>query len=534
MRKLLWLAILALVAGPVAPAPAVDPTVTVRVRSLDDLIDKFEYLGGIVGQGEAAKQAGVFARGLADPKTGIEGIDPTRPIGLYGVLTDDVFDSYAVLVAPIADEKLFLDLLTGKLSIDPKKGEDGVYEVDVPNVPQPVFFRFANKSVYITFRSAKPLDAKTLVAPADLFIGKEDAIAAARVYLDRIPKGVRGTVIGQFELQIAQQKEKKDPGATPAQQKLKGWALDSVTDALASVLSDGKELAVRLLVEPTTDDLTTELTLSGKTGTPLTTSFRAASSEEGRAASIGAKSSLFSGGVKLTVPERLRQPLNGIIDELLEEAVSKANESEQPLLKTLVAAVSPTLKSGVVELGLGIAGPNKGRSASVVSAVRLSEGLKIEQFLKTIGAILPADKGKLTFDIEKTNGLTLHKFTGTDEKFEKQFGTDTVWLAINDSLLLVSVESSGDIIRAAAKQKATVVPVFTANLSLARMFRVTEEGLTPEAIAGLIDDVFKGASDDKDTLRVTISGGEKLTVRMTLKGKALQLSIAVDQAKKAK
>ena len=85
MRKLPWLAAASLLAVPI-PALAqkeAGPALEVRVRSVNDLAGKFEYLGDVVNQGEQAKQLAGLVRNLADDKKGIEGIDPARPIGLY-------------------------------------------------------------------------------------------------------------------------------------------------------------------------------------------------------------------------------------------------------------------------------------------------------------------------------------------------------------------------------------------------------------------------------------------------------------------
>src|SRR5262245_37196206 len=103
--RFLSAAVAALCLAPAAFAQNAGPTVEVRVRSVNDLFAKAEYLGDILNQGEPAKQAAEFVKNLADEKKGIEGIDPARPFGLYGPLTKDVIDSPVVLMLPVADEE---------------------------------------------------------------------------------------------------------------------------------------------------------------------------------------------------------------------------------------------------------------------------------------------------------------------------------------------------------------------------------------------------------------------------------------------
>ena len=111
------------------------PALEVRVRSVNDLLDKAEYLGDIANQAETAKQAAAFVRGLTDEKKGIEGVDPARPFGLYGSLTPDVVDSPVVLMIPVADEKAVLDLLTARLEPRPEEGRRRLLRGQDPNVP---------------------------------------------------------------------------------------------------------------------------------------------------------------------------------------------------------------------------------------------------------------------------------------------------------------------------------------------------------------------------------------------------------------
>jgi hypothetical protein len=430
-----------------------------------------------------------------------------------------------------------LDLMKGKLNLDPKKGDGGVYEVAVPNVPVPVFFAFADKSLYVTARAetaATALAEKNRIAPAVLFADKDDALATVRVHLDRIPKAVRNTVLAQFELQMAQRKERPEPGESPAQQKLRGVLLDAGTDALAAVFADGQELALRLRVDPKTDDLAAELTLTGTPGTPLAKAAAAAGTTTGVASAVTAKGAAVAAGVRLTVPESLRTKLAPVLDDIFTEAVDKAKDAEKGLAKMVLDAVGPTLKAGEIDLGAAFSPAGVGK-INMLLAARVAEGTGIEKTVKQIAGFVPDDKAKFAFDAGKANGVALHKIEGTDGKLTETFASETVWLGTSDELLLAGFEPDGTLVKTAATTKPTKVPVAFAELSAVRTLTTTEKGLPQEQVKKLADEVFPdGVTLGSDTFRADLTGGDALTLRVTLKGKAARFAMLVDQAKKAK
>ena len=160
MRFVAGLAVvgIALFASSGRAAEVPPPTVELRIRSVNQLLPTFEYLAGILNQAEAGKQGVEFLKTLTDDKTGIDGIDPTRPFGMSVTLTKDVIDSPVLVMLPLADEAAFLSLLRDKLSLDPKKSKNGVYTMDVPNLPAPVHFRFAQGYVVATVMNAANID----------------------------------------------------------------------------------------------------------------------------------------------------------------------------------------------------------------------------------------------------------------------------------------------------------------------------------------------------------------------------------------
>src|SRR5687767_3972820 len=86
------------------PAKVAGPTVEVKVRSINDLLDKAEYVGGLLGKEDVIVQVRELVKQLSAEGKGVEGVDPKRPFGAYATLTTDVVDSPVVVMIPIADQ----------------------------------------------------------------------------------------------------------------------------------------------------------------------------------------------------------------------------------------------------------------------------------------------------------------------------------------------------------------------------------------------------------------------------------------------
>ena len=204
----------------------VEPTIEVRIRSVNDLLDKAEYIGGLVDQDEPIKQVRGLLKNLSTDGKGVEGVDPKKPFGVYSVLTEDVQSSPVIVMVPIADQERFLAALKERLQIVPEKVEGGTLKANVPLINE-VFMRFSNDYLYLG-RSAKDLNAKSLVSPKDFFAKDDGSVIAISARFDRIPAEVKTFVLGQFEHQIQEGIKKDDANKSPAEKKLGALLADAV------------------------------------------------------------------------------------------------------------------------------------------------------------------------------------------------------------------------------------------------------------------------------------------------------------------
>ena len=96
-RWMIPLTLLGLAALP-APARAADeksapPTVLVRLRSLDGVLEDFKYFLATAGQKPAVDQLDAVLKAVMTPN-GFEGIDAKKPWAVYGVLDANLTGAY--------------------------------------------------------------------------------------------------------------------------------------------------------------------------------------------------------------------------------------------------------------------------------------------------------------------------------------------------------------------------------------------------------------------------------------------------------
>src|SRR5262245_21812342 len=192
------------------------PAAVVRVRSLDTLVDNVKLLVALAGREEIAKQV----EGLIKAKIGgqgLEGIDPTRPLGVYARFGKELDDVAGAILIPIADERTFLGLLEN-LNYKAVKGKGDIYNVQA-GAPVEVYLRFANRYAYVTALNASAIEGQ-LPDPVQV-LGKDGPTFAATVHLDRLPEAARQIAIAQIEQGLHDLSGKKIPGETPGQQAIR-------------------------------------------------------------------------------------------------------------------------------------------------------------------------------------------------------------------------------------------------------------------------------------------------------------------------
>lgn len=535
MQRLLCLSLLALLGSGFA-VRAAEPAVEVRIQPISGLLGHFEYLGNLVGQAEPAKQAAALVQAFTNPTKGLEGVDTTRPIGAYAIVTPGVVDSQVVGLLPIADSDAFLALLREKLRLKPKESE-GLYELRIPNVPVPVYFRFQDGYLHITAVSAAGIDPAKLVKPAVFFAQKQSSVLSARIYFDHIPKELKQTVFGQMELRVEEAKGQRQSGETPAQQKLRGLGLDLLLDAVKSIAEEGTEWTFDLVVDPKQDVLRLDTGLSARTGTALAAALTGASTPgQGAALAYRAQHPLAAGYLNVALPKRYRERLSEMVDLIVEEGVQKAEPDAQEVARIALNAIAPTLKSGVLDAGFVLTGPANDRTIGLTTAVRSTETTAIDAAIRKLAELIPSEIIEFKLGNTDGQGTTIHAVTPIeDNSLEQPFGSKVITLCTTKNLFLMGFGKANTTLANAAKPAGTQLPPIGVTLSVTRFVSAFEKQLDSDQLAGLVREIFgEKLQPGADEVRLESITGNPFSVRFTVSGKAIQFMVAVDRAKKAR
>src|SRR5262245_17857337 len=100
-------------------AKAAEPTIEVRLQSVNVLLDKAEYVAGLAGKEDVVQGVKFILKNLEGEGKGIEGVDPKRPFGLYVTLTKDPLQSPLTVMVPMVDQDRFLTMLKERVGITP-------------------------------------------------------------------------------------------------------------------------------------------------------------------------------------------------------------------------------------------------------------------------------------------------------------------------------------------------------------------------------------------------------------------------------
>jgi hypothetical protein len=517
------------------PAKPAEPTIEVRLQSVDVLLEKAEYVAGLAGKEDVIQGVKFIVKNLQAEGKGIEGIDPKRPFGLYVTLSKDPVQSPLVAMVPIVDQDRLLGMLKDRLGITPEKAEGGALKIELPEpaknpVINAIYLRFANEYMYVG-RSAADLDPKALIAPKAYFAKDDPAIASVVVRGDRIPAEVKTFLVGQFELAVAEQRKKKGANQNPTEKAALDWLSDAASGGLKSLLEESKELSARIFIDDKADELSAEIVLTPKTGTAMARYIASLGKQMSLPAGIvSAEGAIGRGAVKIGMPAELKDGFGKVIDEAIADAVGKANGPEKEHVERALKTLAPTVKSGELDFAAALLGPDAKGRHTLLAALAVKDGKEIEKLARDF-AVFAGGHADFTFDVDKVGDFTLHKvvLAQVPDEVEKLFGTKTVWVAVSNTHVAISIEPDGTALRAGLKAKPVPAAVLDAEISLAKLLPFVAKDLKPDEVKALLKDAFgDGGAAGKDTVTITIAGGDQLTAKAKVRGKGVRLLVGAN------
>ena len=534
MRKYLLPALTALcllalpAATRAADAKTAGPTVVVRIEPLDDLLADVRYLGTLADREELVKQFEALVRAKAGPK-GLDGIDLKRPLGFYGTIGPQGFDSSGVLMVPVADEQAFLALLDN-LNLKPQKGKDGLYTVQAENTLAPaVYFRFANDYAYATALNESAIDRSALLPPAQVLPAGQGGLAVATVHVDRIPDGIKQLALGQLGLKLADLRERSFKGETKAESEFWKQAFEELAGTVKTLLRDGHELTLRADLDRKNQDLTVEVTADGKSSSKLATSIAGLAETKSRFAGLLSKDAALQGLVRLTLSKELREALEPVIDESVARGLAKSeNQERREQAERFFKALDPTLKSGDVDAVAVLRAPSEGGAQTLLLGSQVKDGEALDRAFRDLVKGLPeGDRARIKLDADEAGSVKIHRLDvqqDFDEQARQAFGDNPLYLAFGPdaAFLVFGADGVETIKKALASRPATAEPL-QLELSLARLapaIAVNRKD-TKGAVARAAREAF-GEDRDADRVRLVLEGGKGLNLRFRMKAPVLK------------
>ena len=512
-----------------AQAPKPTPGVVFRMQPINRLVENAFFLAEAVGMKEQAKMIEGSLKGLTGPK-GIEGIDPEKPIGLYGNIGPNLIDSEVVGLIPIADEKTFVEML-GKLNLQAKKGENGNYVMNIPNSPFPMFFKFKDGYMCATIRDEKGIDDKKLLSPKELLSVEKTGVMSISLNLSGLPEDLIKNIVPQIELQIAEAKQKKIPGETPAVQKLRNDVSEILLQFIVQVFTQGDDLTMKVDMDRKAGDIGLGVSFKGKNGSELAKTIASMGAGKSMGAGMISKDSVLHMNMNSVIPATARKDFIKVFQEGINKSIEDEKDAgKKGVMEKMAKALAPTLELGTMDAVMEVRKTSNGKFA-FLTAMKIAEGKKIEEVIKLLYKDLPdSEKKKLSLDFAKAGDTNVHKVDILVQPADvKNFGSEPGYLAIsNDVILFAGGEKSLPLVNEALSSSAKPSPIFEFEIAFNKA-----AGLLTKEFADAVEvaeKIFK-ENPNSDKLKLTLEGGKELSLKMSMKSTVLTFFKAADGSK---
>ena len=512
-----------------AQATKPTPGVVFRMQPINRLVENAFFLAEAVGMKEQAKMIEGSLKGLTGPK-GIEGIDPEKPIGLYGNIGPNLIDSEVVGLIPIADEKTFVEML-GKLNLQAKKGENGIYVMNIPNSPFPMFFKFKDGYMCATIRDEKGIDDKKLLSPKELLSVEKTGVMSISLNLSGLPEDLIKNIVPQIELQIAEAKQKKIPGETPAVQKLRNDVSEMLLQFIVQVFTQGDDLTMKVDMDRKAGDIGLGVSFKGKNGSELAKTIASMGAAKSMGAGMISKDSVLHMNMNSVIPATARKDFIKVFQEGINKSIEDEKDAgKKGIMEKMAKALAPTLELGTMDAVMEVRKTSNGKFA-FLTAMKIAEGKKIEEVIKLLYKDLPdSEKKKLSLDFAKAGDTNVHKVDILVQPADvKNFGSEPGYLAIsNDVILFAGGEKSLPLVNEALSSSAKSSPIFEFEIAFNKA-----AGLLTKEFADAVEvaeKIFK-ENPNSDKLKLTLEGGKELSLKMSMKSTVLTFFKAADGSK---
>jgi hypothetical protein len=231
------------------------------------------------------------------------------------------------------------------------------------------------------------------------------------------------------------------------------------------------------------------------------------------------------GAVSVTANiDRIPANLKELALGTLENRLADAKEQELPHQ----TEAQKTLQAAELDTALDMQGPGPEGLYTLVGGIKIKDKEQLETSVRKMADRFPK---VIKLDAAKSGSVSIHRINphkNQDPVARRALGENPMYLAIRDDVLLIGAgEKSLDAVKEALAIAPTTGKVLELQVALSRMTPLFDD----PSHAELARKVF-GADKDSDRLRLTVEGGQALTMRLSLKAKLIQYINERDKASK--
>lgn len=512
------------------------PSVVVRLRPVGELMKDAAYIAKMTGQQD---QFDAFKPGM-EPV--LEVIDAQKPIGFYAKIGPQGIDSHGVLMVPVKNEKDAITLmnnLLGQIGVNVIEGKDGLHAINIPGAPFGVVMRYMNGYMYATVKNtpdaAEGLTLAKAYTPQALFTPGDDSLLSITLNADAIPNELKRKALSQLEKGLADFKNNeatREPN--PDVRNAVATVVEEIAAKVQALIVDTQTMTGRIHFDRAKEEMALNLRVTARPDTVLASEIANLGSGGSLAAGIATSKSLASLTMNVAAPEAVKKALDPLVDQIVNEGWKKAEKEKQALAKDAIEALGPTIRAGILDSAIDIRGPNSDSHFTIVSAIRVKNGERLDAVLrKAIEKLPPDEKSAIKLDIAKSAGAALHQFPAKfDEGQRALVGPNAnVVVAIGKDMIFLAAGPSADAIAAVKSSLETAAipsPVLKGQLSM-RRFATVLDRKDPGAV-----DAAKRAFPEgvDDTVRLNIAGGQNLDFRLSGSTRWFEFAMLMEKARR--
>lgn len=495
------------------------PAVVVRVKSLDALVQNLQLVVELVGQKEVAQQIEGLVKSKIGKK-GLEGVDPSRPFGVYARFGKEFDDIKGAILIPIVDEKTFLTLLDN-VGVAYQKDRDDIYTHKAQNVD--LYFRFAHKYLFVTGVKTDSIQLKNLPDPAKALAVGGDATLSVLARVEHIPDAAKLIALEKLKEAIEAGKSQKQPNESAVQKAFRLALLDDFYKLAAGVIREAAEVRFDLDVADNNKDLSVRFNVAPKPGSELAKTIKNIGDLKSPLAGLAKTDLAFQGSLHFALTDSLNNAFVKVIEETRDGAIKGIqDETKKAQARTLFDALMPTAKAGEFQAVAAVIGPKQDHY-TLLGALKLKEGNKlgkaVHDLLKDALMNIPAEqRDKIKLDFDSVGAIKIHKFevpkdANLDKLIENVAGDNQLYLAFReDALFLALGKDSLAVLKAAlTKSDSAASQPLLFDFDVARMAKLMAQTKEQKDLAAELFPPGKSGN-----VRLSIDGGTNLNVQLRM------------------